>query len=137
MNYRYVALPALCACLLGCRTPTALETEYSCEGQEQSLAGYLQGDPQKNIRTKYPIAIDFHVRPKQVLIKTYIADIVAEDGDKLLFSLQGGNNWLKGQFDKRDQSLNFLTRQTLHMGQESMDTQLSGQYVCRALSAGA
>lgn len=137
MNYLYVALPALCASLLGCRTPTALETEYSCDGQEQNQASYLHGDPQRTIRTKYPIAIDFHVRRKQVLIKTYVADIVADDGDRLLFSLQGGNNWLKGQFDKRDQSLSFLTRQTLQMGQESMDTQLSGQYVCRVLSAGS
>lgn len=131
MNFVYVAVLALSVSLLGCKTPTALETEYSCQGQEQSLGSYLHPMPQKAISTQYPIEIDFHLGTAKVMVKTYVANIISDDGDKVLFAIDGGDNWLKGQFNRSDRALSFLTRQTLQIGQESMDTQLSGQYSCR------
>jgi len=134
MKYLYGLLLATCISLLGCSTPTSLETEFSCDGIEQSQATYLQGQAGKTIQTKYPITIDFRIRRKTILIKTYVADIVANDRGKLTFSIKSGENWIRGQFDKNDKTLSFLSRQALDLDQESMQTQLSGQYVCRGVS---
>jgi len=131
MNFLYLAIPALSLGLLGCKTPTYVEAEYSCHGQEQTIGSYLENRPQKTINTSYPIEIDFHIRADKVLVKTYIASIVSNTDEKLVFSIDAGNNWLKGEFIKMNRSLSLITRQTLPMESESLHTQLTGQYTCQ------
>jgi len=131
MKLTFLAPLAICATLLGCKSPTLVELEYSCSGQEQSLGTFRSSQPQKPLNSQYPIEIDFHLRKNKVLVKTYLANVVADDGVKVAFAIEGRYNWLKGQFNRSDSTLSFVTRQTLNLDGETMETQLSGQYVCK------
>lgn len=130
MKFTYFAALVFGAGLMGCNTPVAKNSEFSCNGEEQSQGSYVQAGSMRPIQTNYPIEIDFHIEKEVALIKTYVAQIVSDDGNILRFAIDGGDNWLRGQFDRRDNSLNFLTRQTLSMGHDSLQIQLGGQYVC-------
>jgi hypothetical protein len=43
------------------------------------------------------------------------ANIISDDGDAVLFAIDGKNNWLKDQCNRSDHPLSFLARQTLQM----------------------
>ncbi|MDT7517058.1 hypothetical protein [Rhodoferax mekongensis] len=134
---RPISIFLLCvtASLLGCDSIRLLETEYVCAGEEQSTGYFTQVNPVGTFSKRYPIDIDFHIRGKRVLVKTYLANKMKDDGDRVDFELVAGTNWLRGEFRRSDLRLMFATQQSLALGDESISTLLSGQYTCKAVQS--
>lgn len=109
----------------------ALETEYTCTGQEQTRAYFVGDDPASATPREYPLTIDFHLRSGTVMFKSASVALESSDGDVVHFGAKSKTFWINGQFSKSDGKLSVVDERTLEIAGRTQRVRTTGQYVCK------
>lgn len=117
--------------LMGCNQPALWDTEYSCSGQEQSSAYFVDSDAMKVIQKSYPITIDFHLRAGHAIVRSYLTSIDSKADSEFSFSAKNNYSWVSGQFDQKNGQLALVEGRVLEIAGRQQQTRTTGQYLCK------
>ncbi len=124
----------LCLMLVGCQRLGTWDQEYTCQGQEQVSTHFELASGGADARKDYPLAIDFHVRGGQVLIKTYAAPIADPASNRLAFSVKGPMVWLNGAYDQQTRALTLVEERQLDTPLGRQSVRSTGRFQCQAVT---
>jgi hypothetical protein len=117
--------------LAACGSQASWDTEYACDGQEQTSTAYADGPAGASFRKQYPITIDFHIRSDSALVKSYQAKIDQTNSGVLNLAFKGPTSSLSGKFDPKDNALQLVETRYLMVDGRNQEVHTSGQYVCK------
>ena len=122
----------LVAVVSGCGSSTQWDTEMACSGQEQSST-YFSGDQGAHaVEKKYANTVDFHLRGKSAMVKSFMAVVDTDSEDSMTFSAKNQVAWINGKFDKAEGRLMVVEGRTLMVEGKAQQIRTTGQYVCRS-----
>lgn len=124
----------LCLLLAGCQRLGNWDQEYACQGQEQVSTHFEVASGGADARKDYPLAIDFHVRGGQALIKTYAAPIGDPASNRLTFSVKGPMVWLNGAYDQQTRALTLVEERQLDTPLGRQSVRSTGRFQCQAVT---
>jgi hypothetical protein len=123
--------------LAGCSSSTHWDTELACSGQEQSSTIFSGDDGTHAVEKKYTNTVDFHLRGKNVMVKSFVANIDTDNKDSMTFSAKNQVAWISGKFDKADGRLMVVEGRTLAVESKAQQIRTTGQYLCRGAGGAA
>lgn len=126
----WLALPLACA-LAACQPVAQWDQEFTCRGQERSITTFQ--DPGAGAATDktYPLALDFHIRGQQVLVKTFQADVLNKATDTLAFGADNKTARLRGHFAPSEHTLELFEERRLNTPLGAQTVQTTGNYTCQ------
>jgi hypothetical protein len=121
--------------LSGCSSSAHWDTELACSGEEQSSTIFSGDVGAHSVDKKYANTVDFHLRGKNAMVKSFVANIDADTNDSMTFSAKNQVAWISGKFDKAEGRLMVVEGRTLVVEGKAQQIRTTGQYLCRSLGA--
>ncbi len=130
---RYFVRVCMAGCLVlvaltGCSSSAHWDTELACSGEEQSSTIFSGDVGAHSVDKKYTNTIDFHLRGKNAMVKSFVANIDSNTKDGMTFSAKNQVAWISGKFDKAE-------GRTLVVEGKTQQIRTTGQYLCRSTGA--
>ena len=121
--------------LPGCNSSAHWDTELACSGEEQSSTIFSGDVGAHAVDKKYTSTVDFHLRGKNAMVKSFVANIDTNTKDSMTFSAKNQVAWISGKFDKADGRLMVVEGRTLVVESKTQQIRTTGQYLCRSTGA--
>lgn len=131
---RGLAACAMLALVAGCDAPVPWDREYTCEGQESSVAQF-KGDRDSAVHKTYPLSLDLHVRDPHVLVKGTTTEIRSRSDANTHFAVRSASFWMAGGFDEPSGRLTLVEERTLTIDGREQHVLNSGTYTCHRRGA--
>jgi hypothetical protein len=128
----FFALAASCA-LSGCSVSGNWDQEYTCAGEESTVASFADPTAASQTQKTYPLTIDFHLRGDQALAKTYTTRIDDASADQLTFHAKDTVNWLNGTFDRQSHELTLIEERRLDTPLGAQSVRSTSHFKCQAV----
>lgn len=120
--------------LAGCNASERWDQEFSCAGQEESIASFVGDEPAKAIRKTYPISIDFHLRDDAAMLRSTRAAVQPGDDGGLRIESSGKGVWVHARYEPASGDLSLIEERTLEIEGRSQQVRTTGRYHCQRRS---
>lgn len=117
--------------LSACQPGAPWDQEFTCKGEEQSLATFDKSTDGASVNKSYPLSIDFHIRGQQAVVKTFTPHIEQTNAGVLSFAVQNQVARLTGTFNTDTRVLELVEERHLQTPLGAQTVRSSGRFICQ------